>query len=207
MPIFTAHPELLRRFRAGERLAMETVYAAYVDKVAAIIRHGCRPAPGGAGVSRLAVPPADAADLVQQTFMRAFALQARVAFDGLREYGPYLYTIARRTLVDWVRKRGREPMTETMEPAELAALAALAETPPEGDGGDVDPETMRVVRAFVDGLDPELRAIHQARFEGGLSQRQASESLGITRQALRTLEGRLLKEFRRAIKRGGVASV
>ena len=41
------------------------------------------------------------------------------------------------------------------------------------------------------GLADDLKRLHQARYVEGLSQREAAERLGISRQTLRTLEGKL----------------
>src|SRR4051812_6144779 len=104
MPIFRGKPDLLRGFRAGERPALETVYRAYVDKVTSIIRFGFKLRDGETLVAGLRVDAAETADLVQEIFMKAFGIPARQSFDGLREYGPYLYTIARNVLADWSRR-------------------------------------------------------------------------------------------------------
>jgi len=97
-------------------------------------------------------------------------------------------------LTDWARRQGREVVTEA------AALQALAdERVEEGDG--LDPDTMAVLRGYLAELDPELCAVHEARYRRGLTQQEAAQELGLTRQALRTLEQRLRTGLRRALKR------
>jgi DNA-directed RNA polymerase specialized sigma24 family protein len=108
VPIFRGKPELLRAFRAGDRAALETVYRAYVDKVAGIIRFGFSASAKGGAIVSLGDRPQEIADVVQEVFARSFARSAREAFDAGRDYGPYVYTVARNVVIDWVRRAGRE---------------------------------------------------------------------------------------------------
>jgi RNA polymerase sigma-70 factor (ECF subfamily) len=189
MPIFAENPKLLRPFRAGERGALEEVYWAYVDKVERSVRFG---AGGGAG-GRGTPPAADLADVVQEVFVKAFAPNARQAYDGERPYGPYLLAIARNLLIDWARVRQREVPTEldTLERAESV------QPPPHAD-----PWTLDAVESCLSQLPPDLLAVHQKRFVEGLSQRHAAEALGIGRQVVRTLEDRLRDMLRRRLAQG-----
>jgi RNA polymerase sigma-70 factor (ECF subfamily) len=137
---------------------------------------------------------------VQEIFVKAFAVPAREGFDGLRDYGPYLYAIARNVLADWGRRAGRELPTE-MSKLQLAGDEAWV--PDEEELGPwADADTVALVRRYLDGLDDQLQRIHRARFVTGLSQRDAADQLGIGRQALRTLEGRLREGLKRALERG-----
>jgi RNA polymerase sigma-70 factor, ECF subfamily len=61
------------------------------------------------------VAAANVEDLVQDSFMRAFSPPARAAYDGIRDYGPYLLTIVRNTVADALRVRQREVLTGAAE--------------------------------------------------------------------------------------------
>jgi DNA-directed RNA polymerase specialized sigma24 family protein len=95
--IFQGRPEFLTQFRHGDPTALADVYSHYLAKVASFVR-------------RLAVPDSEMADVVQEVFLRAFAPPARMGFDGVRDYGSYLYGIARRTVADRKRKKARDPV-------------------------------------------------------------------------------------------------
>jgi RNA polymerase sigma-70 factor (ECF subfamily) len=201
MPIFRGKPDLLRGFRAGERPALEIVYRANVDKVTSIIRFGFQPRDGQGTVPGLRVNAAETADLVQEVFAKAFTEPARRSFDGLREYGPYLYAIARNVLADWGRRVGRELPTEQrrlQQEVEDSWVPGDDELLPWADA-----DTIALVSRYLDGLDDDLRRVHRARFVEGLSQRDAADRLGMGRQTLRTLEGRLRDGLRRALERRG----
>lgn len=186
MTVFAEDRELLARFRAGERDALERVYWAYVELVERVVRHGVRLV-GGA---RVPGATADAvADLVQETFARAFSERARLAYDGLRPYRPFLLTICRNLLADWGRTRGRElTVDELPDPSDGAEAAGGAEAAEEPWA---EPEVIAAVEEYLAGLDPRLRAVYDARYVRDLSQMEAAAALGLSRQQIGTLEDKL----------------
>jgi RNA polymerase sigma-70 factor (ECF subfamily) len=198
MPIFRGNPELLRRFREGDRDALETVYRAYVGKIENIVRFGFRLPDGGGIVGGIGWQPAEIVDAIQEVFAKGFATAARAGFDGARDYGPYLYAITRNVLADRLRRTHRELPTPWQE---LERLREGELVPHEEPAAWADEATVAVVRAYLGGLDEQLRRIHQARYVEGLSQRDAAERLGISRQTLRTLEARLRDGLRRELEK------
>jgi RNA polymerase sigma factor (sigma-70 family) len=177
---------LLEGFRAGKRDALERVYWLHVETVETLVRRGlCR-------VGRFSA--ADLADVVQEVFEKAFGKKARAAYDGEREYGPFLRQLARHTLYDWLRRRNKEIVRD------LDPDALIAEAEPGRDPGPYPAELVLVTEAFVEGLAPDLKAVHERRFQAAESQEHAARVLGISRQNLRTLERRLLDGLRRALR-------
>ena len=123
--------DLLGRFRAGERRALEAVFMAYEGLVRTIAVRGFR---GFSGFRNAA----DADDVVAATFEAAFQERARLAYDGIQPYRYYLSGITRNVMRTMCRKRGREiPMEDTSELRDVEAgvgepeLAALTK---ERDG-------------------------------------------------------------------------
>ena len=193
MPIFQDSPALLRPFRAGDRTACERVYWFYVGSVETI---------AWAAVTRDAGSPhrsqarrAEVADLVQEVFFKAFGERARLGYDGLRPYAPYLYAIARNVLVDWARARGREIPTEDGD-----LEAALHDVHEPGAHPYATPDRVKVVERFIRSLPDDLRAIHEKRYVAGLSQRDAADALGLSRQTVRTLEAHLHRKMEEALR-------
>src|SRR5262252_1647314 len=103
MSPFVDDPALLVSFREGKREALERVYRAYVRSVDRFLHFLVH----GSGSSELRQASA-VGDLLQEAFVRAFSADARRSYDGLRDYGPYLMTIARNCFVDALRARGHE---------------------------------------------------------------------------------------------------
>jgi RNA polymerase sigma-70 factor, ECF subfamily len=188
MPFLRSRPELLRAFRDGDRDALSQVYWAYIERVESFVRHGM---PWGRS---------EVVDVVQDAFIRAFETRARLSYDGLRDYGPYLSTICRNLIIDRARRRGREVSTEEFPIAETADQG-----PPSEEGAPwSDPKTMAVVEAFLSTLAPPLRDVHEHRYVRGMPQREAAEALGISRQQLRTREAKLRDGLAAALRKAGV---
>jgi RNA polymerase sigma-70 factor, ECF subfamily len=170
MPMLRSRPQLLAAFRGGDREAMAEVYWAYAPRVESFARH--------------VAAPSDVPDLVQEVFTRVFSETGRRSYDGTRDLGPYLLAIARNLVIDRAHRAGRE--LPTGEASLLEVEAEEAQAMPWADA-----DTMRVVEGYVAALPPDLRAIHETRYERGLPQRGAAASLGISRQQLRTREAHL----------------
>jgi RNA polymerase sigma-70 factor (ECF subfamily) len=184
--IFVDSRALLLAFRAGEADALAQVYWHYVDEVERWIRRfGTRDSD-------------EVADLVQETFVRAFAAGARAAYDGVRPYRPYLRRIVRNLLVDRARASGRA--VQEIDDEEL-------------EQGDPDPAPDEVLvhhriaaatREFIAGLDEESRTFVRLRFQDEGSQDDVARSMGCTRRRVRTLETRIRDSLLRHLQRAGV---
>ena len=187
MPLLRSNRGLLAGFRAGKPEALTAVYWEYVRKVEHLLRAGFELRSQGTWIKGVGGQPDDLDDLLQEVFARAFSEKGRRGYDGLRDYGPYLYAIARNVLIDRARAAGREIVVS------LAELEAAVETGAET--GDTPPwaapATMKVVEEYLATLPRDLRMVHTLRYEEGRSQEQAAEKLGVGRQTLRTLERRL----------------
>jgi RNA polymerase sigma-70 factor (ECF subfamily) len=194
MPFFRGRPDRLQAFRTGERSVVEEVYWSYLARIEAIVRHGFRRTVASATVP---IPAADVADAVQEVFARAFRESARAAYDGIRDYGPFLATIARNVVADWGRRRGHA----------VVEIAADMDNLPPPDDAQVWAEdaVMQLVESYLAALPPELRRVHELRFEQAQSQTDAAAALGLSRQRLRTLEAKLRSGLARSLRRAGLA--
>ena len=196
MTVFADDRPLLDAFRRGDRAALATVYFHYVDDIAAVIRNGFSIPTSGVRV-RGAADEHSERDLVQEVFARAFAVRARDAYDGVRPYGAYLRRIAKNLLIDRVR-------------------AVDNTIPLDDDDGElvIEPETVendaawneqrRETTAYIAALAPELQRLVRLRFEDELSQDQTAEALGVSRRRVRTLEARIRRGLRKALRRAGL---
>jgi RNA polymerase sigma factor (sigma-70 family) len=194
MPIFRNQPTLLNSFRRGERVALESVYRAYVRSVERYLRVLA----GRSGAGELRQSSA-IADLLQEVFVRAFSVAGRKGYDGNRPYTPYLTTIARNCFIDAQRTRGREVPTSPDD------LSLAVDDRAELDPGWCDPKTAAVVTAFVRNLGPKLKGVYEQRFVLGHSQEVASSELGQSRRSIRTAENRLRVGLRKALVRAGIS--
>jgi RNA polymerase sigma factor (sigma-70 family) len=191
MPVFASDRALLDAFRRGDREALATVYFHYVDDIASIARHGFSIPTTGARVRGLSDEQAQR-DVVQEVFTRAFAPRARDAYDGVRPYGPYLRRIARNFMIDRARAAG-----QTVAHDDDVEIAVEPEPPEDADWIALRRETA----AYVAGLPGELRRLVELRFERELSQEDAARELGVSRRRVRTLEARIQRGLRKALRR------
>jgi RNA polymerase sigma factor (sigma-70 family) len=184
--IFVDSRALLLAFRAGDADALTQVYWHYVDEVERWIRRfGTRDSD-------------EVADLVQETFVRAFAAPARTAYDGVRPYRPYLRRIVRNLLVDRARAGGR-------------ALQELDDEALDADDSDPAPDEALVhhriaaaTREFIAGLDEESSTFVRLRFQDEESQDDVARAMGCSRRRVRTLEVRVRDALLRHLQRAGV---
>jgi RNA polymerase sigma-70 factor (ECF subfamily) len=203
--LFEGNRALLDAFRRGDRDALSEVYARYVDEVDTLVRRGFVSEANG----HLYVPGVRDVelerDLVQEVFVRAFSESARLAFDGLRPYRPYLLRIAKNLLVDQLRKRKHAPVESSGPDAvdidDLIEKNAPVAEPPEDE---LHWRSLTLVaRSFLSTLDEEARRVVALRFEEQLSQDEVAQRMKITRRRVRTLEERVQAGLRRCLRERG----
>jgi len=193
MPLLRNTPQLLLDFRAGTPAALETIYRHYVRGVDVYLRALAR----SAGSPALAQPSA-IADLLQEVFIRVFSPSARQAYDGLRDFGPYLNAIARNCFIDALRRGKKERLLG------LGESAVAVEDVPISTQERYEPLVIAVLESYLRELPASLRGVFEQRFELGVSQEVACDKLGISRSSLRTAEGHLRNGLRKALILAGV---
>jgi len=132
---------------------------------------------------------ADIEDAVQDILLTVHSI--RHTYDRARPFGPWLAAIARRRIVDCLRRHGRSRGRETALEAEHETFAApganLQEEAAEG----------RVLRNAVERLPPGQRdAIRMLKLEG-LSLKEAAAASGMSVAALKVATHRGLKKLRK----------
>lgn len=154
--------ELIARWKNGdERAATELVE-----------RHA-------AALARFAVSSGERADvdeLVQDTFVRAFA--SIDTFRGESSFRTWLFTIERRLLIDRRRsEKRRRDRTEIQEDDAATEYDALDSV--------VADETQRRLQRAVERLSPTQREVFALRVGEGLSYKEIADAVGTTEGAAR----------------------
>jgi RNA polymerase sigma-70 factor (ECF subfamily) len=108
--------EIIRRVQQGEGKLFSVIFERYYGRLERFVRH-------------LGVPESDLADVLGETFARAFARVQSFRPDTGARYVSYLFTIARNLVTDRLRERGRTPEMLVLEEVWL-----------EADPNGVDPE-------------------------------------------------------------------
>ena len=126
---------------------------------------------------RMGVPRDPAADLTQETFLRAFRIAGR--FRGESTVTTWLLGIARLVYLEWIRKR-RPPDLDLDPPANA--------DPSASDSVDIERTLTR--------LPAEHREVLVLRFALDLSGEEVALILGVSHDAVRQRTSRAKKAFR-----------
>jgi RNA polymerase sigma-70 factor (ECF subfamily) len=161
--------EVLERFRLGDEAAVKAVYDRFGGPVFALSmsilgEHGL------------------AADATQQTFIKAW--RAASTYDPERDFGPWIYAIARRTAIDLYRKRSRLVVSDEVD---------LVTFPP---GLETVWEVFEV-RSALDRLPDEERQVVKLSHFDGFTHVEIAERLDIP---VGTVKSRSHRAHRRLVE-------
>jgi RNA polymerase sigma-70 factor (ECF subfamily) len=162
---------LVQRFREGERRAFDELVRRHQRAVWRLARRYVR-------------NDADAADVTQQAFVRAF--RGLGSFRGAATFRSWLYRIAINLALNHVRDRGRE------EPRDIPDDAVTESA--TGAQRIIDDEEQAALRAAVDELPPKQRMVLELRIYEDLSFREVAELADCTENAAKV-------NFHYAVKR------
>lgn len=134
---------LMRLYQDGEHQAFQQLYLRHSGRVYGYLSHKLH-------------SPGEAQDLMQQTFLKFH--QSRASYDGLLPLLPWLFSIARNTLIDHYRKH----RAIAMETDQLIALA-------DRDAQTIESDSAASWDEIMSLLTEEQRALIELRFQQGLS--------------------------------------
>ena len=208
MTIFASDRALLDRFRRGDRDALVAVYERYVDEVATLARRGFTIEAHATVYVRGADRDGEY-ELTQETFARAFTEKARLAYDGIQPYRPYLLRITKNLMIDRFRAEPNPARTVELDAIGVGDLDQLLATNAELGRADepiaLDDRALFVAtREYVATLDPETQRFVALRFEDELSQDETAAQLRCTRRRVRTLEHEVQHGLRSWLKTRGL---
>jgi RNA polymerase sigma-70 factor (ECF subfamily) len=175
----------MERYARGEDRAFSELYDALAPRLRRYLLRASR-------------DPGWADDLLQQTMLQIH--RARGRFIAGAEVLPWAFAIARRLLIDGVRRRKHEHRHLSLETG--GHEAGPVETAADQHGADELLDTRRRVRALEDALE-RLPESHRAAFDlvknEGLSIREAAEVLGATPTAVKLRAHRAYAALRAAL--------
>lgn len=166
--------ELIARFRAGDEAAIREVHQRYGGAVRTVARS-------------MVGDPELVAEVVQQTFVKAW--RAAADFDGDRELAPWLYSIARRTAIDTLR-RERRPTTGDHGPEVDVAVTPIS--------FERTWEIFEIRQAIAD-LPPDEREVVRLSHLVGLTHPEIAERLGVPVGTVKSRSGRAHKRLHAAL--------
>ena len=151
-PVIDPDRELVDRFQAGERVAFDQLVRRHQRGVWHLVR-------------RYVKRDADASDVTQQAFVRAF--KGLVTFRGAASVRSWLYRIAINCSLSWLRDHRREEPTELAEDAMVEQSSAPARMMSGQEG-------VRL-RAAIQQLPPKQKLVLELRVFDDLSFKEVAE--------------------------------
>ena len=182
---FDGKPDLLRKFRQGDRQVLRDVYATYGE----VLYRFCR--------DRLK-SPADARDLAQEAFIIAFKEETRLRFSGLSSFQGFLLGIAKNLLMhrfraDRVRQESTDELAQEAEHSELPAVDHKLE----------EEAVEKVLAGFLAGLTDRDRDFFQSHMMTRPARRLTADKFKMTEDQVRYLEKKLKEKAVEYLKKSG----
>jgi|JI10StandDraft_1071094.scaffolds.fasta_scaffold379448_1 RNA polymerase sigma factor (sigma-70 family) len=210
MDPFKQDPQILEQFRLGQASALARVYRAFLQPLRNFVLRGFAFKSDGRDLYFRGVwSEHDLEDITQETFRRAFGWKARQAYDGVRPYKNYLFTIARNAVINDLLFKSRqipvgEALTrdapgEDLSPLESWVLSQRIET--DGEAPVMSEERVEnleiygLIAAFLESLAGDERTFFATRFLRHHSQESTAQAMGWNRARVRKLESRLRRAF------------
>lgn len=200
---------LLDGFRRGDRAALLEVYRHYVPIVSRFLLRGFSFESNGRTLSFRGFRGGyEIEATLQEVFRRAFEEKARLAYNGLDPYQPYLLRIARNLVLNDLKAkqpilfRYRQGGPVLLESAE-GPVDELPPVPPDAADRLEAEEVAQLVANFRASLDTRELGVFQARFEEGLAAERVAERLSLTRSQVRTTETKLRARFLEHMRSAG----
>lgn len=171
--------ELVRRIRAGDERALETVFKAHYA--------------GMASFTQRFVRSADLAEeLVQDVFLKLWTKREQLAeIETLRTY---LFRAARNTALNYLRRQKLERRWQEEQGVDDDPPASYA-----ADEETVEQEVAVAVQQAINKLPPRCREIFLLSRDGGLTYAEIARSLEISVKTVETQMGRALKSLRTSL--------
>lgn len=211
MDPFKKNPVFLQRFRDGDARALEAVYLAFERPLRNFVVRGFAFRSEGRQLYFAGLADEhDLEDIIQETFRRAFGVKARQAYDGVRPYKNYLFTIARNAVItDLTTRRRQIPVGEALmrdapsddlSPLESWVVSQRAAHSETGDAQDAEQkvenlEIYGLIMGFIEALTNDEERFFRFRFLSQCSQENTARRMGWNRARVRKLEAKLRRAF------------
>lgn len=174
---------------AGSQSAFEQIVARYQRPVISLI-------------ARITGDRAQAEDLAQETFVKAFRNLA--AFDTTRRFSSWLFRIAHNAAIDAMRRSNPPAESIDADPKTPGRAAHEPASPPAPDPVE-RAELGRALEIALAGLRPDQRAAIVLRYEHGLSFGDIGTVLGVPEATARSHVHRARKALAERLTASGWA--
>ena len=215
--LLAKNEDLLKRFRVGDKDAMEEVYRHYSPGVTRFLRQGFTFRSGGGHCYFKGIKLQD--DLnsaVQEVFRRAFEDRARNAYNGINSFSNWVLAISRNMVINGFRNREIAFSSYISKKDDRGHLAIMDNAVTENYSGILygqqnqdqektyeHSELKGLIGKFMTELSEPERKLLVLRFIDGVGQEDAAKQLGSSRMKVRTAETKLRRRLRAYLKNSG----
>jgi len=165
--------ELVLATLGGDQRAFQILVERHQPRLFSLVRHYTR-------------NPVEIEDLVQDTLLKAFARLA--SFQSQSSFYTWIYRIATNTILDWLKRQGRNPV-QAVEDVEIAAPSAHRSVM-RPDARLAQEEIACITQAILEELPEIFRTVLILREFEDLAYQEIADVLGIS---IGTVESRLFR--------------
>ncbi len=180
-PLESQESALVARAVKGEAEAFQVLVERHQERVFSLVRHYTR-------------HPAEAEDLAQETFLKAF--RRLDSFQGQASFSTWLHRIAVNTCLDFLKRKGRSPVAAVEDPEAVGQSAPVRVSAPHARLERE--EIARVTHLVLEDLPEIFRTVLVLREFEGHSYQEIADLVGVS---IGTVESRLFRA-RARFKRG-----
>lgn len=177
--------QLIEDYLNGDVAAFEVLVARYLKPVYGFVYRRV----GTAG---------DAEDITQDTFMKAWRHIKR--FDRAKSFKPWIFTIAKNTLIDFLKKKKTIPFSVfDTENGENMLMETVADSAPEPSEIAEQGGMARAIESAAAFLAPQSQAIFSLHHANDLTFREIARTLGEPVNTVKSRYRRALAELRKLL--------
>ena len=144
----------------GDSVAFETLFKRYREEIYALC------------ISRTMGNTEDVSDLVQETFVKVYLNLAK--YDPRYTFGQWIYTIARNTFIDYVRRRRDNLSIDSITSPSVAPTADE-----EPDSRIINEQHSVQIARCMDSLPEKYRQMAELRFVREMSYEEIAAQVGL----------------------------
>lgn len=166
---------LVRRALDGDGFAFQQLVERYQGRLFALARNYTR-------------NPVEVEDLVQETFLKAYARLG--SFQHQSSFYTWIYRIATNTVLDFLKRRGRSPVAAVEDPELVQGAAAAERAPVRPDARLQEGEIAAITHEVLEELPEIFRTVLVLREFEEMAYQDIADVLEVS---IGTVESRLFR--------------
>ena len=151
--------KILTELRKGNEKAFDMVFENYSDAVYNFLRKNCH-------------SPEDAEDLLQEIFLKLWIYRENIQPDS--SLSSYLFTMARNTLLNYIRDRAKDRLLEV-----FFNDLELKDSSEENEDDELSC-IIKEINDLAQGMPPKRKEVYELRWINGLSRKEIAEKMEIS---------------------------